>query len=177
MAGPLAIAGGEKALAAVGKAVSNDLLVIQGRIFRKVIIEPARRKTKTRPAQKEIFVLEPIDLEAHINPVAIGLGALGLGAAALAAWVAWNGIKVGVPTIGTVTVIPGIKDTARGQRFAEEHLPPPPPPTGNSCQDLHDRWRNLRSDPIWWLNPFKIVELQAIEHDATVLGCAWLANP
>lgn len=129
MAGPLAVIGAGKE---VTKGVNNDLIVIGTQVFRRVVIQekrralrPSKRHPKGRAAQEEIVSLVPVDVEVHVNPVAIGLGAIGLAAGALAAWVTWNGITVGVPTIGEVKLLPGFKDTERGQAFAEKHRLPP----------------------------------------------------
>jgi len=123
MAGPLALAG----LSRAGKAVTNDLVVVEGRWFRKVRSRvtvtddqgrPLRTK-KGRVRKTTLEVLEPVDVEAHVNPVGIGLGVLALGVAAVGAAIVWNGITVAAPLIGPVKMLPGLKESPRGQRLAE----------------------------------------------------------
>lgn len=125
MAGPLALL---KGASAAGKAVSHDLVVIQGQWFRKIrsrmnVIDPKTglpaRTRKGRIRKMTVETLEPVDAELHINPVAIGLGALAIGAAALAGWVIWNGITLGTP-FGSFRVFPGLKeDSALVNRIIE----------------------------------------------------------
>jgi hypothetical protein len=67
------------------KVLSSDLLTIKGRVYRKIIVrEPTGKLTKTGKAQyRKREILEPVDVEARVNPVGIfaGLaaGAVGVG--------------------------------------------------------------------------------------------------
>lgn len=54
----------EKAL----QAVSNDIIVLGGQMFRKVTVKEGRTK-------REILV--PVDVQLHVNPISIGVGLLG----------------------------------------------------------------------------------------------------
>ena len=149
------------------KALTGDLVTFRGQVFRKVEFQVGK--------EKQAF-LAPVDVELHVNPMSLGLAAAGLGLAGLAAWVIWNGLSLPTP-FGAVNLFPGLKDSELGESIKEKITPPPDMPDTGACQVLHDRWRALRADPFWFFNPAVVAELTAIEHDAQVLGCAWLANP
>ena len=148
------------------KALTGDLVTFRGQVFRKVTYEVDKEEQE---------FLTPVDYELHVNPISVGLGLAGAAAAVVLGLIAWHGLTV--PTLtGPVTIFPGLKSTEAGQRLGEKFLPPPTP-KGESCGELHDRWRRLRADPFWFLNPFVVGELRAIESDADLLECAWRANP
>ena len=147
-------------------ALTGDLVTFRGQVFRKVEYEVEGEK---------VSFLAPVDLEVHVNPISIGLGIAGAAAAVVLGLIAWNGLALPSLT-GPVTVFSGLKGTELGKKLGEKYLPDPTP-AGASCAVLHDRWRALRADPYWFLNPAVIAELRAIEHDAAVLDCAWLAAP
>ena len=178
-----ALIGAKEALQAGAKVLTGDLVVFRGVIHRKreeVFYGPDLTPTgRLRKHTRE--VLEPVDVEFHVNPLGIGLGAAALAAAGLIGIIAWNGVKVGLPLGGEVQIFPGLKDTTTGALISEKLTPEgeilPTAPTGEKCQVLHDRWRALRADPFWWLNPLAVAELGAIEKDAGLLECAWLSNP
>ena len=103
MAGPLVAAEtGGRAVEAVSKVLTGDLVVIRGQVFRTIRRRvPTGELTPTgRPQMVTQEVLIPVDVEAHVNPLSIGLGlaglGVGLGALALGAW--WAGIGVRVFT-------------------------------------------------------------------------------
>ena len=99
MAGPLVAAGaaGETA-SAVSDVLTGDLVVIRGEVFRTIRrrVPTGELTPKGRPQMVTQEVLVPVEVEAHINPVTIGLAAAGIGAGilglALASW--WSGIGV-----------------------------------------------------------------------------------
>ena len=101
MAGPLIVgkAAGDVA-GEVSQVLTGDLVVIRGQVFRAIRRQvPTGELTPTgRPAMVTQEVLVPVDVEAHVNPLSIGLGlaglGIGLGALALGAW--WAGIGVGL---------------------------------------------------------------------------------
>lgn len=72
----------------VSKVLTGDLVVISGRVFRVVEHQVGRKKEK---------FLEPVEVEAHVNPISLGLGALAVGAAvvgiSVAAWLAGIGVE------------------------------------------------------------------------------------
>src|SRR5207245_9923340 len=79
IAAPLAVVGATEKLA---QAVGNDIVVIGTTVYRK-------RKVKGHGT-----VLEPLDIQLHVNPVSLGVGAAaGLFAIGLGG-LAWNGIPV-----------------------------------------------------------------------------------
>ena len=88
----------------VGKAVSQDLVVIGGQWFREVTVGKGKKKR---------LVLMPVNWEVHVNPVSVGLGALTVGAALGFSWLAWNGLQSGFGTI-----IPGLKESDYWQGVA-----------------------------------------------------------
>ncbi len=92
---PVAKAAGE-----VSKVLTGDLVVIKGQVFRAIKRRvPTGELTPTgRPQMVTQEVLVPIEVEAHVNPLSIGLGlaglGIGLGALALGAWWAGIGVKL-----------------------------------------------------------------------------------
>ena len=175
MAGPLVAAeAGGRAAEAFSKALRGDFFVVKGQVFRKIPRE-VRETVDGVERVIEYDELVPIDLEAHVNPISIGVGLVGATTAVVLGLIAWGGLTL--PTLfGPVQLFPGLKDTEFGQRVSEKYAPPPTRKRA-SCAELHDRWRALRADPLWWLNPLVVGELRAIEHDADLLECAWRANP
>src|SRR3990167_10251623 len=120
MAGPLAIA---DQAGRVAKAISQDLVVINGRWLREVRMKvPPPPGSKKGSRSRTVKVLEPVEAEFHVNPVSIGLGALALAAAGGLAWVAWNGLSLPTP-FGPVQVFPGAKESPTIARFLGTHLP------------------------------------------------------
>src|SRR3990170_5190164 len=109
-AAPVALATSGQAV----KALTADLVVIEGRFFRKVKrrIPTGRLTPKGRPGMRTEITLEPIDVSAHVNPVSIVIGAaIGLFGIAIGAW--WLGLGVHrksdadllLEGIGTVDVV------------------------------------------------------------------------
>lgn len=130
-----------KAIEEVAKGLTGDFVVIGTRVFRQIETKervPTGGLTPTgRPAMTTITKvhLEPIDIEAHVNPLSIlasaGLAGLGI----LAATVAWHGVDLPAPLGGAVELVPGIKDTGLGRDLAKRfeswqsrHPPRPPGP-------------------------------------------------
>ena len=89
----------------LAKAATGDLVTIRGRVFRQV----------QDPNHPEVKFLEPIDVEAHINPASIltglGVGLLGV----LFGTIAWHGLDIPAPLGGAIELVPGIKDTQLGK--------------------------------------------------------------
>jgi hypothetical protein len=117
MAASLALAAGEK----LAQAVSNDIVVLNGRLYRTVRV--GRKK-----------VLEPVDVQLHINPAGIGLGLLTGAIGLFAADLAWNGLHFGLPGL-EFDIIKGLKESPYWQGVAGKltkgkagKLPPPAPP-------------------------------------------------
>ena len=185
MAGPAtALVPVTKAVEGASKVLTGDLVVFRGKIHRRreqVFYGPDLTPKTGRLRKHTQEVLEPIDVEFHVSPLGIGLGAAALAVAGLAGIIAWNGIRVGLPLGGSVQIFEGFKETKTGQLITEKLSPegeiPTTAPMGEKCQDLHDRWRALRADPFWFANPASVLELHAIEKDAGLLECAWLTNP
>ena len=174
--------GASEAVQAVSKVLTGDLVVIKGKIYRPreiVTYGPDLTPKTGRPRKHTVEVFEPVELEVHVNPVGIGLGMAAVAAAGLLGIIAWNGLVLGVPTIGQVRIFEGFKETKTGKLISAKLDPDAISgmPGGDKCQVLHDRWRALRADPAWFLNPFSTFELGEIERDARLLECAWLSNP
>ena len=113
-----------EAVEAASKALTGDLVVIKSQVFRK-IVEKARVPTgKMTPTGRVAMTtitretLVPIDLEVHVSPLGIGLGAAVLAVAGLAGIVAWNGITLPAPA-GPIQIFPGFKDTGVGLEFSK----------------------------------------------------------
>ena len=92
--------GATEAIKAVSEALTGDLVVIKGKIYREreIVTYGPDLTPKGRPRKHTAKVLEPVEIEAHINPVslavagaAVGVGALGILAAG---WVAGVGVTV-----------------------------------------------------------------------------------
>lgn len=134
------IAPAAKAIEAVSKGLTGDFVVIEGKIFRQIETKervPTGGLTPTgRPAMHTVttVTLEPIHVEAHINPISVlaSAGLVGLGI--LAATVAWNGVSVPAPFGGSVTFVRGLKETGLGKdldkRFVSWQSRHPPRPIG-----------------------------------------------
>jgi len=152
-----------KVIEKAGEVLTGDIIVVRGRVYRRVALGPKK---------SDGFMLEPVDIEAHLNPIGIGIGLAGAALAALLGIVAWKGLKINLP-LGGGYEIGGLKDALierekEKEEQADERL-------RMNCDSLEERWVRLRSDPWWWLNPFAVGELQAIERDARLLGCAWIS--
>ena len=106
MALPLAALPAAKELV---QAVNNDLVVIDTKWYRKVKVGRAT-------------VLEPVDLQLHVNPVSLGIGAAGAALALGFAWIAWNGINPWIPGLSSNDYWKGV--TAKLTRKT-------PPPKGS----------------------------------------------
>lgn len=124
MPAPLVAAAAAKpvseAVQGIVKVLSTDIVKAEGNIYRRV-----RKKVPLTDADGRILLTkkgrvryttiiqdEPIALEGHLN----GIGLLGMGLAALAATVAWNGITVGVLGVGQFTLFKGLRQTLDEER-------------------------------------------------------------
>lgn len=106
-----AVVGAEEAAKAVSKVLTGDLVVIRGRIYREreeVFYGPDLTPTG-RPRKHTAKVLEPVEVELHVNPItlaaagaAVGVGLLGLLAAG---WVAGVGVTVDETTRNRVDLV------------------------------------------------------------------------
>ena len=152
-----------KVVEKAGEVLTGDIIVIRGKVYRRVALGSKA---------KDGFMLEPVDVEAHLNPIGIGIGLAGAALAALLGIIAWKGVKINLP-LGGGYEIGGLKD-ALAEREQEKEQEADDRLNAN-CDSLEVRWNRLRSDPWWWLNPFVVGELQAIERDARLLGCAWIS--
>ena len=95
-----ALIGAKEAFRAGAKVLTGDLVVFRGQIHREreeVFYGPDLTPTG-RLRKHTRKVLEPVDVELHVNPASIGLGLLAVGAAAvgisLAAWWAGLGVEI-----------------------------------------------------------------------------------
>ncbi len=98
-----------KAAGDVAKALTGEIVRIDTQYFR--IQEIGKGKNK-----QEILI--SIDVEVHVNPLGILLGVGALAATAIAATIAWNGVKVTGPLGAEVQVIKGLKDIPFFERLA-----------------------------------------------------------
>ena len=90
-AAPVALATSGQAV----KALTADLVVIEGRFFRKVKrrVPTGRLTPKGRPGMRTEITLEPVDVSAHLNPVSLAIG-VGVGLLGLGAGMWWMGLGV-----------------------------------------------------------------------------------
>ncbi len=93
----------------VAKALTGDIVKIDTQFYRQVEIGKGKDKQT---------VLVPIDVEVRVNPLGILLGVGALAATAIAATIAWNGVKVTGPLGAEVQVVTGLKDIPFFQRLA-----------------------------------------------------------
>ena len=97
---------------AVSKALTGDLVVFRGKVHRArehVFYGPDLTPTgRLRKHTQEI--LEPVEVEAHVNLLSLGVGAVAVGAVGLAAYLAWEGLTLGTP-LGPFRVINGLKES------------------------------------------------------------------
>lgn len=114
------ILGVKEAASGIGKVLTGDLVVFKGQVFRTI-----ERKVSTgtftrtgRPRMKSEQILVPIELEAHINPLGIALGAGAVGLAALLGVTAWHGISLPSPFGGSIQFIPGLKESVFWRNLA-----------------------------------------------------------
>jgi hypothetical protein len=85
MAAALAVVPAKKGGEAVWKAMTGDILTINGSLYRRIKRrEPTGKLTPTgRTAYRTVEVLEPYNMDLHVNPVTMAVGA-GVAIAALA---------------------------------------------------------------------------------------------
>lgn len=88
----------------LAKAATGDLVTLRGRVFRQV----------QDPDHPKMHFLEPIEVEAHVNPASILGGLAGTALGILAATVAWHGVSIPTSLGGSVTLFKGLKETALG---------------------------------------------------------------
>lgn len=103
-----------KAVEAASKVLTGDLVVFRGKVHRKreVVFYGPDTTPKTGALRKHTQeILEPIDVELHINPVTIGLAGVGAGVVGLVGYVAWHGLSIPAPLGGAIGLIPGLKDS------------------------------------------------------------------
>lgn len=93
-----------KTVEKTSSALSADLLVIEGDVFRQV-------QDPNDPKRK---FLVPVKIEAHVNPISILGGAAAGLLGVLAATVAWHGVSVPNPLGGGITLFKGLKETTLG---------------------------------------------------------------
>lgn len=88
----------------LAKAATGDLVTIRGQVYRQV----------QDPNNPKVKFLEPVEVEAHVNPVSILGGAAAALLGVLFGTVAWQGVSFPGP-FGPITLFEGMKDTALGQ--------------------------------------------------------------
>lgn len=73
-AGSIVAPTADKFLGAISRAATTDIAVLKSRVFRPHVRSgKGSKKSRTRD--------EPIDVELHINPIGVAIGAIGLGVA------------------------------------------------------------------------------------------------
>ncbi len=84
-------------------------MVFRAQVFRKVEYEVGGKKVE---------FLTPIDVEAHVNALGIGLLGAVLVAGGIAAWLLWDGLAGATP-IGQVQLFRGLKESPYWQDQAK----------------------------------------------------------
>ena len=139
MAAPaiLAVTEGSEAAKVISKVLTGDLVTFNFQVYRVIRQRvPTGEKTKAgKPAMTTAEFLVPIDVEAHVNPVSIGLGLATLAGAVLFGLIAWHGLSLPGP-LGPVAIFPGFKETDAGKRLAEKAGSPPPSQEKEGCLRL-----------------------------------------
>ena len=84
-----------KAVREAVRPLTADLVVFRGQVFREreeTVYGPDLTPKTKQPRKHTRKVLEPVDVELHVN--ALGVGILGIGAiaAGIAGWLLWDGI-------------------------------------------------------------------------------------
>lgn len=117
----------KEALKEGAQVLTGDLVVFRGVVHRKreEVFYGPDRTPKTRALRKHTReVLEPVDVELHVNPLTllVGTGAALVGA--VGATIAWHGLKLGIPGIAAseVQVFRGLKDTLLGKDLTAWYL-------------------------------------------------------
>ncbi len=97
-----------KAAGEASRALGGDIVRIDTQYFRTQTFGKGKNKQD---------ILIPINVEAHVNPLGIFMGAAALGIAALGSVIAWNGITFRALG-GEFTLLEGLKDTLPGKDLA-----------------------------------------------------------
>lgn len=143
----------------VAKGLTADLLVLGGKVYRRVEERvPTGKKTKTgRPRYVTGYRLEPVDVELHVNPLAIGLGVAGTAIGAVLLFGRYGNVYKG-PLADEFEATKKEREETRKAREGR--------PTGKpTCEEL-----KREHDANWW-NPFAqgIIRLAAWNQ-----GCEWV---
>jgi hypothetical protein len=149
---------GSKVVEGVARGLTNDLVVLNGQVFRRIVVQKARRKSKKYPqGQQEVVQLSPFNLELHLNPLSLGIGAAAL---ALVAGALVARVQIGVPTIGTVQIYKGpLADEFDAWKKRA------------NCARLYRAWGKIDA-------PEERLSLQAKEilKEAQAAGCDWASD-
>ncbi len=145
-----ALIGAEKAVEVVKEALMGDFVVIRGKVYRErkeVVLGPDRTPTG-RLRRRTVKIHEPVDLEIHLNPASLGIGAAALAAGAIGVGVAAWLLGVGVETSPTTEQrIRGTKEGLRTHENARHRATDPAEIAilDRRIRDAKDSLRVLRS--------------------------------
>jgi len=84
-----------KAVQEALKPLTADLVIFRGKVFREreEVVYGPDLTPKTKALRKHTRkVLEPVDLEVHVNALGVGIVGVGAIAAGIAGWLLWDGI-------------------------------------------------------------------------------------
>ena len=113
-------------------------MVFRGQVFREreeVVYGPDLTPKTKVPRKHTRKVLEPVDVELHVNALSVGiLGAVGV-AAGIAGWVLWEGLAASTP-FGGVQLFKGLKTTNYWREEANK---------AKACSALRTEIRRQRS--------------------------------
>lgn len=93
---PIAAKQAQPIVQEVKKALTGDFAIVRGRVYRRIRLrEYTGKTTRTgRPSYRTIIKYEAVEVEAHVNPVTLAIGAgVGIMTAAIGAWVLGFGFQ------------------------------------------------------------------------------------
>lgn len=100
------------AIGQVAKILTGDIVVIRTERFHPQAVVLEDRK-------KPVQMIRKTSKEWHVNPVTIGIGAIGAAIAGFVAMMAWQGVTISSGLGNKTQIAPGVKDTRIGKKISE----------------------------------------------------------
>lgn len=157
------------AISEAGKILTGDLVTIQYPHVRARQIQiPGQRKKRT--------VIATTNYTIHVNPLGIGLGAIGLGVAAFLGMASWQGITISSGLGNKTQIAPGLKDSFVGKIIGARI---PGSSASKACTDLYNKFVSIRDAELAYeaANKAEIVanitDMEDLMTQARAQGCSW----
>lgn len=102
-----------KAVREAIQPLTADLVVFRGTVYREreeVVYGPDLTPKTKVPRKHARKILEPVDVELHVNALSVGILGTVAVAAGVAGWVLWEGLSASTP-FGGVQLFKGLKTT------------------------------------------------------------------